>query len=152
VKRFLIALTLFFTLISCAPAARGPVAMPIKTGEVWTMTATKPKNTPQVFELELYSEFEEDEDDLWIADAEAGRFDASILYSSSNNFMIVIVELTRGNDPEIAFCSFPNSKPGRTRVVGFSFFGKTSELKAYFDDKLPDREGACNIELTQAKP
>jgi hypothetical protein len=127
--------------------------MPINTGEVWTMTAAKPGGAPQTFGLELYSEFEEEEDDFWVADAEAGRYDASIFYSSSNDFMLVLVELTRGNDPEIALCSFANSKPGRTRMIGSSFFGKTSELRAYIDDKLPQREGLCSIErITAAKP
>jgi hypothetical protein len=126
--------------------------MPIKTGEVWTMTVAKPKGEPQNFPLELYSEFEEEEEDFWTADAEAGRYDANIYYSSRNNFVIVIVELTRGSDPEIAVCSFPNFRLGMTRVPGYSFFGKTSEFRAYVNDKLPEREGRCFIERTQATP
>ncbi len=114
------------------------------------MTASKPAGTPQTFPLELYSEFEQEEQDFWTADAEAGRFEAGVYYSSRNNFMIIIVELTRGSDPEILMCSFPNAKPGRIRGIGSSFFGKTSELRAYTADKLPDREGFCSIELTSA--
>jgi hypothetical protein len=150
-KRLLVALLVFISLflVSCAPSAGGKAAglarFPIKIGEKWSLAAFKPGSTAaQVFPLELYDEPEADEDGIFSAAAEAGKFESEVYYNPDDQLLLVFVLLTRGTDPEIVFCIFGEAQAGRAPFQGRSFYGRSSELKNL--DSLPrQRFSDCDL-------
>jgi hypothetical protein len=79
---------------------------------------------------------------------EAGKFEGEMLYDPSDGFLIALVQLTRGSDPELALCTFAKATNGNTKYTGSSFFGRVSELENL--GKLP-RERFARCELSRIK-
>jgi hypothetical protein len=158
-----IALAAVLTLVGCAPATQPQQQRPstqaqetaraeaararftVKVGEIWQMTAFKPGNQEsQKFPLDLYGEPEISRGYL-VAEAEAGRYDAALIYDPSDDSLFVGIRLSNDDDADIVYCTFDKAATGQARYDGKSLFGKVSDLD---DDNLPDaRFAKCSLEL-----
>jgi hypothetical protein len=141
-----VLLCVLLLVVSCAPGAGfGASRFPLKLGETWQMQAFKPgSGESQIFPIDLYDEPELDQDGDWGVAIEAGKFEGEMYHVTRDNVLLVFVQLTRGSDPELVLCAFGEASPGKTRFVGTSFFGKSSELSQL--GNLPrDRFARCEL-------
>jgi hypothetical protein len=149
VKKQILSGALFCVLllvVSCAPGAGFAASrFPLKLGESWQMQAFKPGNSEsQTFAIDLYDEPELDEDGDWGVAIEAGKFEGEMYHLTQDNVLLAFIQLTRGSDPELVLCAFAEASVGKTRFVGTSFFGKSSELSQL--SNLPrDRFARCEL-------
>jgi hypothetical protein len=98
----------------------------------------------QARQQRMYDEPELDEDGDWGVAIEAGKFEGEMYHLTQDNVLLAFIQLTRGSDPELVLCAFAEASVGKTRFVGTSFFGKSSELSQL--SNLPrDRFARCEL-------
>lgn len=139
--RFIPTLLISFavvTLAACAPATTNrsgsnPVErLALKGSDVWTMTAYRPgSNDPSTFALELTEDpAKADDDDYYVAEARAGKFDALVFFFPEDDSIGVLVRLDRNRDPQVVLCTFDSTSPNVTRFRGDAYIGALSGLSS----------------------
>ncbi len=123
------------------PAANPLERFAIRGSDPWTIEASQGNRTAKhTFELVEDPALSSNRQ-FFVAEALAGRFEASVAFFPNDNSISVYVLLDRTKDPEVVWCVFSNTRADGTRFTGTSYFGKLSGTGTIKDSDL----GRCTL-------